>query len=492
MPRRERDYPEGMDHEAMDLYLRDSSHRGAALSGGFDGAAGGAPCGDLVRLSVVLERGRVARVSFDAEGCATVNAAAAAAAEFADGEPALDLARIGPDEIAAALGGIGPQGRHAAELAADALHRALAAAAGSETALATPPASGERVLVALSGGVDSAVAALRERERGAEVVAVTLKLWADRRTDATRSCCSPLAVLGARELAHSLGIAHFTLDLEADFRARVVDGFVSGYRAGRTPNPCVICNGELRIDAMLALADRLGCSALATGHYARLVDDGEGPLLTAAADPAKDQTYMLSGLRPASLARLRFPLAELTKPEVRALAAEAGLPVAAKAESQDLCFLAGEGKRGFLARNGGLSERPGPIVDRRGRRLGEHRGHHEFTVGQRRGIGLGGPEPLYVLATDARANEVMVGTREDLARRRVRVREATLHRPGGRVDRVRLRYHAKPLACELPGVPAGRHDELELELAEPAHGVAPGQTACLMSGDVVVGRATIA
>jgi len=254
----------------------------------------------------------------------------------------------------------------------------------------------------------------------------------------------------------------------------------------------VVCNGELRIDAMLGLAGRLGCSALATGHYARLADDGQGPLLAAAADAAKDQTYMLSGLAPASLARLRFPLAELTKPEVRELAARAALPVASKAESQDLCFLAGEGKRAFLARHGGLGERPGEIVDSAGRRLGSHRGHHEYTVGQRRGIGLGGPEPLYVLATDAESNTVVVGSREELATRRVRVREATLHRPGGQVDRVRLRYHAPALACELPGVPAGEHPELDLELAEAAHGVAPGQTACLMSGDVVVGRATIA
>jgi tRNA-specific 2-thiouridylase len=201
---------------------------------------------------------------------------------------------------------------------------------------------------------------------------------------------------------------------------------------------------------------------------------------------------MLAGLRPASLARLRFPLAELTKPEVRELAAGAGLPVAARAESQDLCFLAGEGKRAFLERHGGLGDSPGPIVDSEGRELGRHDGHHRFTVGQRRGLGVGAPEPLYVLATDAEANRVVVGSREELATRRVRVRGATLHRPGGRVDRVRLRYHGQAFACELAGIPAGEHDELEIELAEPAHGVAPGQTACLMSGDTVVGRATIA
>ena len=168
--------------------------------------------------------------------------------------------------------------------------------------LAGPPRSGERVLVALSGGVDSAVAALLERERGGEVVAVTLKLWSDQRTDGGRSCCSPQAVVSARALAHRLSLPHLTLDLERAFRATVVDGFVEGYAAGRTPNPCVVCNGELRIDAMLDLADRIGAGSLATGHYARVVDDGEGPLLAAAVDSAKDQTYMLSALR-----RTRWP-----------------------------------------------------------------------------------------------------------------------------------------------------------------------------------------
>ena len=157
----------------------------------------------------------------------------------------------------------------------------LSSATSSGVALADGPPNGERVLVAMSGGVDSAVAALLERERGVDVVAVTLKLWADRHNDGARSCCSPEAVIGARALAHEMGMPHLTLDLEEAFRAAVVGEFVRGYGAGRTPNPCVICNGDLRIDAMLALADRLGASTLATGHYARVVDDGEGPLLAA-------------------------------------------------------------------------------------------------------------------------------------------------------------------------------------------------------------------
>lgn len=411
----------------------------------------------------------------------------------------LAAALLGADRIAELVGGLGPQGRHAAALVADALGRALAALASSGEEIAPVPGVGderaervERVLVALSGGVDSAVAALLERERGAEIVAVTLKLWADERTDGSKACCSPEAVRGARALAHGLGIPHLTLDLEESFRREVVGAFVDGYRAGETPNPCVRCNGELRIDAMVGLADRLGAGRLVTGHYARVVDDGEGPLLAAAADPAKDQTYMLSGLGPGTLARLRFPLAGLTKAEVRSRAAEAGLDVAAKRESQDLCFLAGEGKASFLARHGGLADAPGEVVDAAGERLGEHRGHHHFTVGQRRGIGVSGGRPLFVLATDARANRVVVGPREDLARTRVRLRDAHLHRDPARANRVTLRYHSRPLACRIEPAPAGKHGELELELAEPAYGVAPGQTACLMDGDVVVGRGTIA
>src|SRR3954453_9693094 len=193
-----------MDRDTFDAYLDDASRHGEPLRGGFDGAAGGAPCGDLIRISPGVEDGAIAAATVAAEGCATARAAAGAVAELADGLPVLDAALIGPCAVAGALGGVGTQGEHAAELAADALHRALGHAAGSGVTLAEPPAEGERVLVALSGGVDSAVAALREHEGGAEVVAVTLKLWSARRTDAAKSCCSPLAVLAARDVAHSL------------------------------------------------------------------------------------------------------------------------------------------------------------------------------------------------------------------------------------------------------------------------------------------------
>jgi tRNA-uridine 2-sulfurtransferase len=437
-------------------------------------------CGDVVRISVTVE-GETVRAGFDASGCGAAVAAGSAAVALVDGAPLFAAARVGTREISEELGGLSPGKLHAAELAADALHRALGAAAAAEAAV---PASPERTLVAMSGGVDSAVAALLVRDTR-EVVAVTLELWADPENDAEASCCSAHAVRLARSLAHRMGLPHLTLDLREPFRAGVVDPFLAGYAAGETPNPCVRCNGHVRLDAMLDLADRLGAADLATGHYARRTDDG---LLRGAADPAKDQAYMLSALAPASLARMRFPLGELTKPRVRALAAEAGLPVASKADSMDLCFLAGTGKAAFLARHARLADAPGEIVDSAGAVLGEHRGHHHFTVGQRKGLGIRTDEPVYVLRTDAGANRVVVGTRAELATRSVRVRGARLHRPAAEVDAVRLRYHSRAVPCRVAAEEGRR---LELALAEDFHGAAPGQAACLLRGDVIVGWGTI-
>jgi tRNA-specific 2-thiouridylase len=499
-----------MDRELFEHYLSDESRRGPAPDGAFTGAAGGAACGDLARISFLVEHERLAAVSFDSEGCGATRSATAAVAEMVDGAPVLEAAAIDIDAVDAAIGGLTPAKRHAAQLAADALHRGLASAAASserlgtftpsaptatrpgDAAIPSKPAAGERVAVAMSGGVDSAVAALLERERGADVVAITVKLWADPDTDGAKACCSPEAVLGARGLAHSLGIPHFTLDLEEEFRRRVVGRFIDGYAAGNTPNPCVLCNGEVRIAAMVDLAERLGASRLVTGHYARIVEDADGPLLASAADEAKDQSYMLAALPPRLLGRLDFPLTELTKPEVREIAARHGLSVAKKPESQDLCFLAGQGKRGFLRRHGGLVDNDGAVLDASGRAVGRHRGHHNFTVGQRRGIGVSAPEPLYVTATDAVANTVTVGGREELETRSVHIRNAILHRDGGRVDAVRLRYHSRALPASIGTAGAGRHEALDIALGEDFLGASPGQTAVLLEGETIVGHGTIA
>jgi tRNA-specific 2-thiouridylase len=299
-------------------------------------------------------------------------------------------------------------------------------------------------------------------------------------------------VVGARALAQSLGLPHLTLDLREGFRAEVVEDFLSEHAAGRTPNPCVRCNGRVRFGGMLELAGRLGAARLATGHYARVRTDGAGPLLHAAADPDKDQTYMLSGVPAEQLSRLWFPLGELTKPEVRERARAAGLPVADKAESQDLCFLAGTARDRFLARHGGIEGSPGELVTADGDVVGSHGGHEHFTIGQRRGLGISAGEPMYVVGKDAGANRVVVGPRALLATSAVRLGPVSLAREGGTVDRVKLRYRQAPVPCRIEGdAAAGFHDNLTVRLEQPVDGVAPGQTACLMHAEAVVGWAVI-
>ena len=487
-----------MDAIAFEHHLTSPQGHRRVPDGAVTVTVDGGACCDQVALSISVERDRVTDAGFEAHGCGAATAAGSAAVTLVRGCSVFEAARIGAAQIAGELGGLSPGKLHAAEVAADALARSLGAAVRDHARVS--PARTSRTLVAMSGGVDSAVAALlcARDVKAAEVtntVAVTLELWSDHENDAERSCCSSTAVAHARALAHDMGLPHFTIDLRDEFRAGVVEPFIAGYAAGETPNPCVGCNGHVRLDAMLELADRLGCDQLATGHYAQIAeaDHHDGPLLRAAADDAKDQTYMLTALSPASLARMRFPLGGLTKPEVREIAADAGLPVASKADSQDLCFLAGTNRGRFLARHGGVETAAGVLVDADGNVVGRHDGQHLFTVGQRRGIGVAAGEPLYVLDKDAVRNEVTVGPRSALRTTRVAVRNARLSRAGARVDRVKLRYRSRPIECRLTGDPEpGRHAALEIELAHAVDGAAPGQLACLMDGDVVVGWATIA
>jgi tRNA-specific 2-thiouridylase len=342
--------------------------------------------------------------------------------------------------------------------------------------------SGGRVAVAMSGGVDSAVALLRS---GPDAVGVTLRLWTDPAgPHSDRACCSPEAVLAARRTCHERGLPHVTLDLREEFRRAVVAPFVKGYARGHTPNPCTRCNGGFRFAELLTFARRAGAERLVTGHYARVVSHRGRLLLARAADEAKDQSYMLAGLDPARLDRVSFPLGEQTKDETRAEAARAGLAAAARAESQDACFLAGDDYRVFLERRG-LEARPGPIVDESGRRLGSHRGHWRYTPGQRRGLGVPGGRPLYALRTSPAANAVVVGPRESLARTRVQA-TGRLYVPAERVA-AKVRYRSPAVGATVERTARG----FRLELDEPAYGVAAGQTAVLYEGDAVVGSGTV-
>jgi tRNA-specific 2-thiouridylase len=345
-----------------------------------------------------------------------------------------------------------------------------------------------RIAVALSGGVDSSVAAALLRDEGHEVIGVTLQQWptGDEEESARHGgCCSLSAVEDARRVASILGVPYYVWNLEREFGERVIEPFHRAYAEGRTPNPCLRCNAFVRFDLMLRRVLDLGFDALATGHYARVLHGSEGPELHAAADPAKDQSYVLYHLDRDRLARIRFPLGEMSKPDVRAVARSLGLPVADKRESMDICFVPRGQTAAYLTRR--LPVVAGEVVDSSGRALGVHHGVALYTVGQREGLGqLAEPGPWYVRAIDAGANRLVVGRRDELAVHRVALEDVRFvgDPPSGPLPcEARLRYRARPLAAVYDGG--------ALELAEPFYGAAAGQAAVLYRGTRVLGGGTI-
>jgi tRNA-specific 2-thiouridylase len=346
-----------------------------------------------------------------------------------------------------------------------------------------------RIAVAMSGGVDSSVAAALLQAQGHDVVGITLQQWprgADAAGTQNAGCCSLNAVEDARRVASLLDIPYYCWNLEKEFGERVIEPFHRDYLEGRTPNPCVRCNAFVRFDLMLGRVRALGFDRLATGHYARIVEGTAGPELHTAVDQAKDQSYMLYHLDRERLRHIVFPLGGMEKREVREHAREFGLPVADKAESQEICFIPrGETAR-YLADR--LPVRAGAVVDSAGRELGTHRGTAVYTVGQRSGFGdLREAGPWYVLKIDAPANRLVVGRREELKASEIDLRDVTFI-DGSAEEPVaceaRLRYHAAPIA--------GVYRSGRLSLQEPFLGAAPGQAAVLYSGSRVLGGGIIA
>lgn len=345
----------------------------------------------------------------------------------------------------------------------------------------------------MSGGVDSSVAAALLVRAGYEVVGITMRLWTLERDDlpaSNRTCCGVEAVDDAQVVAQVLDIPYYVMNFERPFQRDVVDYFTSEYARGRTPNPCLACNQYVKFDNLLQKARALGASYLATGHYARVRSDGGVYRLLRGADAAKDQSYVLYMLGQQELAHVLLPVGEYTKPEIRAIAQECGLPVADKPESQDICFIPDRDYRSFVAQR--IEAPPGPIVDREGNLLGTHRGVAFYTVGQRHGLPLAGGRRLYVTAIDAERNQVTVGPEEDLLARTVLVEDPRFVLDEGMDFPCRVTAKIRYRAEESPAVlePAG--GLLRAVFDEPQRAVAPGQAIVFYQGDQVVGGGVIA
>jgi tRNA-specific 2-thiouridylase len=348
----------------------------------------------------------------------------------------------------------------------------------------------DTVLVAMSGGVDSSVAAVLLHERGYRVIGGMMSLWAEEGGPANR-CCSPEAMLGARDTCRRIGAPFHVFDYEREFKAAVVDHFIAEYGRGRTPNPCLACNRHLKFGLLLEKAAELGARYLATGHYARVRRlDSEYQLLRGV-DPAKDQSYVLYMLGQEELERLLLPLGEYTKEQVRQLARERGLPAADREESQEICFAMGDYRR-FLNEQGSLVFQSGPILDEEGRVLGQHQGLPAYTIGQREGLGVSAPHPLYVLEIDTVRNALVVGPRERLARSELRAGAVSFvsgKPPEGPMKvMAKIRYRALASAATLTYL---GHGEARVRFVEPQPAITPGQGVVFYCGEAVLGGGII-
>jgi tRNA-uridine 2-sulfurtransferase len=349
----------------------------------------------------------------------------------------------------------------------------------------------QRVLLGMSGGVDSSVAGYLLREQGYEVIGVTMKVWPqDCISRAEDKCCGPQAIADARGVAHSLGIPHYVVDEADQFERLVIDYFSSEYQAGRTPNPCVMCNEKLKFGNLWSKAAALGCDYIATGHYAIIEHSGDHAALRKGLDARKDQSYFLFSLRQPQLRRALTPLGKMTKPQIREIAHSLGLKVADKIDSQEICFVPGNDYKAFLRSHLGENEfHRGEIYDVAGNFLGEHGGIELFTIGQRRGLPGGSPQPRYVVDLDPATNRVIVGDVDDLVTEEFEIDQGNWHPvTGSRYDELectaKIRYSHPGTRATLTRFEDGR---AHVRLHDPQRAVTPGQAAVFYDGDIVLG-----
>lgn len=350
-----------------------------------------------------------------------------------------------------------------------------------------------KVVVAMSGGVDSSVAAALLKEQGYDVVGMMMRLWSEPGKEESNRCCTPDSMAQARRVAAILDIPFYVVDAKDVFRETVVEYFLDGYARGETPNPCLICNRKIRWTFLLDHALALGADYMATGHYVRIqrAENGTSELLRAV-DHSKDQSYVLHVLGQEKLKHALFPVGDYPKAEIRAIAEKHGLPTASRKDSQDLCFLAGEDYRNFLQRNAAEMLKPGEIITRDGQSLGMHTGLANYTIGQRKGLGVASPVPLYVLQKDANQNSLIVGTKDELGTQELTARDVNWMKGEApseafRAD-VKIRYTAKEAAALV--MPVGEN-QVEVRFDAPQRDVTAGQAAVFYQGDVLIGGGII-
>ncbi|MFA6002001.1 MAG: tRNA 2-thiouridine(34) synthase MnmA [Thermoleophilia bacterium] len=471
------------------------------------GSAGDKGCGARITIFLRFSDDRLSACSYQASGSSAIIAAGSLLSVMITEMSWNNAAAIAPALLEKSLshqaGDIRSSTEHieimseyetgrlaqAADFAIEALHAALEDSIKRGNFPIAPTMDEDHVLVAMSGGVDSSVACLLEKKAGRRVTGVTMRLWTDPECEPDEegaTCCSPRAIRDARAVCHDLGLAHLTVDYADTFESEIVDYFTGEYIAGRTPNPCTRCNGVFRFPALVALADRIGAARVATGHYALIVVEEGRRLLARGQDSGKDQSYMLWGISPGLLERLEFPLGHTEKVETRKIARDAGFIAHARPESQEVCFIPDDDYRRFLRTR--LHEMPGEgdIVAIDGSKLGTHDGYINFTIGQRRGLGVSSAEPLYVLSTSPEDNLVTVGTRKELTVNRLMLKDMNCFISPEHLANEKLlvqaRYNSTPVTARIVQV---NQDEWKIELDDPLYGVAPGQSAVIYLGEAV-------
>lgn len=468
-------------------YALDDSMVGKGLPGSSWGRAGSAhECGDMIEMYLDIKNDRATRVRYLASGCPGAMASAAAAAELAEGRTLDELALLTEQNVYDLLEDLPDSKRGCSNLGALAIKNAVENYVSGPGLEAQPPED-NRIAIAMSGGVDSSVTAGLLLRTGFDVIGVSMHLYD---TEATKSCCSAKDLADAAAVADKLRIPHYTVDFRQLFRQKVIEPFCREYLAGRTPNPCVDCNRFVKLTALMQLVNDLGASRLATGHYVQVSHDAVAGrwLVSKSVDENKDQSYMFWCASQESLSHLETPLGHFDKTQVRELAKQYALPVAEKSESQDICFVPENDYRCFLAEQDCYSPTPGPIVDTSGSVMGQHSGLFNYTIGQRKGLGMSAPSRLYVAAMDVDSNTLVLGSREDAAVRRLIVDQVNWVAWARLLDTRNVeavhRYHARPIAADVS--PLGENTVM-VEYAEPIVGVAPGQSIVFYEGNVVLG-----